>query len=564
MIRNEIQKIIQRAIKSRWDVDLDLEKIRIDYPPTEFGDYSTNVALVVAKKLGQKPMEIAKELTGHILGEEQEIITAFVEGINLKVAEPGFLNFFVGADTLLKELKFILEDGKNYGDSDIGEKKKIQVEFISANPTGPLTLGNGRGGFYGDVLGNVLQKAGFDIEREYYINDVGGQIEALGHSVLGDERAVYKGRNIEEVRAELDSRLRGNDKNDDGNDKESSAEEIGKEAARIVLEEMIKPAIEEKMRIKFDNWFSEESLYERGKVDKILDFLKGKNFAYEKDGALWFKSTEFGDDKDRVLIKADGEKTYLASDIAYLKNKFERGFDKLIYVWGADHHGYVSRLKAAAKALGYDPDNMKIIIMQLVRLMSGGREIKMSKRAGTYVTVDELLDEVGLDAARFFFLMHSPDAHMNFDLDLAKEQSEKNPVYYVQYAHARICSIFKKYGAEFDGKNVKLELLDHESEMKLIKQLIKFPEIIEDTAKDYQVHRLPHYALDLVRTFHKFYEDCRVLAPSVAEGLAPSAVEGIDEKTPDLTQARLSLVRATQIVLKNALDLIGISAPEKM
>ncbi len=532
MIRNEIKKLIQKAIKAHLDVDLELGEIKIDYPINEFGDYSTNVAMKLAKTANGNPMEAAEEIANEILKQVQDDM--FRE---IKIVKPGFINFYLKQEYLQKQISVILEEKENFGNLDIGKNKKAQVEFISANPTGPLTLGNGRGGFYGDVLANILKKAGFNVEREYYINDVGEQVKKLGHSVIGDELAVYKGEYINEIKKSLSTSLCKRE--------ELVVEEIGREAAKNVLGEMIKPTIEEKMQIKFDKYFSESELHPQ-KVDEVINYLKGKNLAYEKEDALWFRSARFGDNKDRVLVKADGEKTYLASDIAYLKNKFERGFDNLIYIWGADHHGYICRLKSAAKALGYNPDNIEIVIMQLVRLMSGGKEVKMSKRAGTYVTIDELLEEVGLDAARFFFLMYSPDAHMNFDLDLAKEHSQKNPVYYVQYAHARICSILSKSDANYANDTNVLKLLNHEAELKLLKQLIKFSEII--IAKDYQVHRLSHYALDLVRVFHKFYEECRV----------------IDEKNPALTEARLGLVRATQIVLKNSLGLMGISAPEKM
>ncbi|MDD5590178.1 MAG: arginine--tRNA ligase, partial [Candidatus Portnoybacteria bacterium] len=454
-----------------------------------------------------------------------------------EVAAPGFVNFFLSASRLQKETAMILGQKENYGSLDIGQKKKVQVEFISANPTGPLTLGNGRGGFMGDVLANILAKSGFEVEREYYVNDAGLQVGKLGHSIKKDELAEYKGKYIDAL-----SYLAKN------------ADEItviGKAAADVILETMIKPTVEKGMKIKFDLWFRESELYKIDEntkirqVDKIINFLKEKKLAYEKEGALWFKSTEFGDDKDRVLIKTDGEKTYLASDVAYLKNKSERGFEKLIYFWGADHHGYVQRYKAAGQALGFDSENIEIIIVQLVRLMKEGKEVRMSKRAGNYVTLDELIEEVGLDAARFFFLMHSAETHMDFDLDLAKEKSEKNPVYYVQYAHARISSIFRKAGQE-PGND--FGLLKETAELNLIKQIARLPEIVEDSAKDYQVQRLPQFALDLVRSFHKFYEECRV----------------IDEKNPELTAGRLGLIKAVQIVLKNTLDLMGISAPEKM
>jgi len=535
MIRAEIKKLIQEAIRSHWDVDLELAEIKIDYPPEGFGDYSTNAAMSLAKIAKSNPLEIAEDIASEILKQVQDGM--FIE---IKVVKPGFINFYLAPEFIRQAIVDINKEKDNFGNLDIGKEKKVQVEFISANPTGPLTLGNGRGGFYGDVLANILAKAGFNIEREYYVNDVGEQIKKLGHSVIGDDQAVYKGEYIDKLLRKLDSRLRENDN--------LNTESVGKEAVKIIMEEMIKPTIEGKMEIKFDNYFNENSLYESGEVEKIIDYLKEKNLTERKEDALWFKATQFGDDKDRVLVKADGEKTYLASDVAYLKNKFERGFDKLIYIWGADHHGYVSRLKAAAKALEYNPDDVEIIIMQLVRLISKGKEVRMSKREGTYVEIEKLIDEVGLDVARFFFLMYSPGAHMNFDLDLAKERSQKNPVYYVQYAYARICSILDKSKNEREKTGKNLGLLNHDSELKLIKQLIKFPEVIEDIAHDYQVHSLSHYALDLVKIFHKFYESCRV----------------IDEKNPDLTQARLFLVEVTKIVLKNTLDLMGIFAPEKM
>ena len=565
MIRDEIRKLIQQAVKSHWDIDLELDKIKIDYPPEGFGDYSTNVAMFLAKEAKSNPVETAEEIADEMTkslrgtrGASDEAIStgsprssrkagfARDDGITLfeaiKVVKPGFINFYLAKKYLQEQVNTILREQDKFGAVEVGSRQKVQVEFISANPTGPLTLGNGRGGFYGDVLANVLTKAGFDVEREYYINDVGEQIKKLGHSVLDDEQAVYKGKYIEDTATKVVHFEGGQRPN---------IIDVGTASAKIIMGDIIKPTIGKRMKIKFDVWFRESELYEKSEVDKILDYLKEKNLAYEQDGALWFKSTQFGDDKDRVLVKADNEKTYLASDIAYLKNKFERGFSKLIYIWGADHHGYLGRLKAAVSALGYKPEDIQIIVMQLVRLISKGKEIRMSKRAGTYVTLDELLDEIPLDVARFFFLMYSPDSHLNFDLDLAKEQSQKNPVYYVQYAYARICSIFKKYNAnelKVDANDTKLNMLESENELSLIRKLMIFPEIVEDVVRDYQVHRLPNYALDLVRRFHKFYEKCRV----------------IDEKAPELTQARLALVKATQIVLKSVLDLMGISAPEKM
>ena len=512
MIRQEIIKLIQKATA------VSPEKIRVARSEEgNFGDYSTNIAMQLKKP--------ANEIAGKLKSDLFE---------KIEVAGPGFINFFLSKGYLQKQIGTILKEKEKFGNLKIGKGKKVNVEFISANPTGPLTLGNGRGGFCGDVLANILAKAGYGVKREYYINDVGEQIRKLGHSVLGDAEAVYKGHYIEELRM----RLTGASADE--------AEKVGERAAKVILEKMIRPTVK-KIKIKFDTWFSEKSLYQKKEVDRILDFLKKKKLTYESEGALWFKSTQFGDDKDRVLVKADGEKTYLTSDVAYLKNKFARGFQKLIFFWGADHYGYVSRIKAAAEALGYKKEQIDIIIMQLVRLIQEGKEARMSKRTGTYVTLDELINEVGLDVSRFFFVSRAADSHLNFDLNLAKEQSEKNPVYYVQYAHARICSILKKSKAKLFEAELRTDLLAYPAELKLIKQLMIFPEIIEDTAKDYQVQRLPQYAVDLATVFHQFYRDCRVI--------------GEDK---NLTQARLALVSTTQIVLKNTLSLMGISAPEKM
>lgn len=546
-MREKIVKLIESSIKA-LQKEKKLPKFRIPeisvehnkFPRNEYhGDYSTNIILQIAKIIKRKPMEIAKDFMIQLY----KYPIAKSDFDEIEPAKPGFINFFISKEYLQKQVGEILKQGDKFGGLKIGESKKVQVEFISANPTGPLTLGNGRGGFCGDVLANILEKAGFKVSREYYINDVGEQIRKLGHSIIGDSEAVYKGKYIEELKKKI---------------KGKNPDEVGEKVAGIILKEMIKPAVK-KMGIKFDNWFSEKSLYKNKEVDKILNWLKNKKLAYKKEGALWFKSTKFGDDKDRVLVKADGETTYFASDIAYLKNKFERGFNHLIYFWGADHYGYIKRMEAAAKALGYKKEQVDFIVMQLVRLFEKGKQVRMSKRTGTYVTLDELINEVGLDVARFFFLTRSSGTHLNFDLDLAKEQSEKNPVYYVQYAHARICSILgriKNYEATLRGvrlkasrriKNPKVQLLEHPSELALIKQLIRFPEVIEDTAKDYQVQRLPNYALDLVTAFHKFYEDCRVIS-----------------EDKEKTQARLALVQAAKVVLKNTLDLMGISAPEKM
>ncbi len=515
-MKEEIKKIIQSAVGG------DTPEFSIEVSDDKsHGDYSTNVALVLAKTLGKNPQDVAEEIRNKI---KSNLFS------KIEIAGPGFINFFISEKYLQDQIKIVLKQKNKFGDLKIGKGKKVNVEFISANPTGPLTLGNGRGGFGGDVLSNVLTKAGYKVSREYYINDTGNQINKLGHSVLKDAEAVYKGEYIDV----LNKAIKGKD-----------VGEVGGKAGKIILEKMIKPSVK-KMGIRFDKWFSEKSLYKGKEVDEVIIELKKKGFIYESEGALWFKSKDFGDDKDRVLVRADGIKTYFASDIAYLRNKFERGFERLIIFLGADHYGYVARIKAACDALGYKKEDIDAIVLQLVRLFENGKEVRMSKRSGIYVTIDELIDEVGLDAVRFFFLQRSLNTHFNFDMDLAKEKSDKNPVFKVQYAYARINSIFAKVQSK-NPKTKNLELLREESELQLIKQILRFSEIIEDASKDYQLQRVPQYALDLADSFHKFYEKCKVISE--------------DKK---LTDARLSLILATKIVLENVLELMGVSAPEKM
>lgn len=489
MVRNEIKKIIEKAIKSSR-----ISKVLVEQQKLH-GDYSTNVAMIIAKQEKKNPQEVAKKLIKKIEGNKMFD--------KVEIAGPGFINFFLSQEYLQKQVADILKKKEKYGSSNIGKKQKINIEFISANPTGPLTLGNGRGGFGGDVLSNVLQAVGYNITREFYINDRGKQIEDL-------KKGLYQG----ETR---------------------TASQIQKENQKLITK---------KLKIKFDVWFSEKSLYKNKEVDRVLAFLKEKRLTYQKEGALWFRSTKFGDDKDRVLIKEDGEKTYFASDIAYLKNKFDRGFKKLIFLLGADHYGYLDRMKGVAQALGYDKDQLHFIFFQLVRLLDGQKEVKMSKRAGTFITVDKLINEVGLDVARFFFLQRGANTHLNFDLKLAKQKSQDNPVYYIQYAYARISSILKK-AKNKPSKDFKL--LSEDLELDLIKQLLRLEEIVEDTANDYQVQRIPQYAIELAESFHRFYQEIKVITG--------------DKK---MTQARLALMLAVKIVLKNTLDLMGISAPKKM
>jgi len=512
MIREEIKNLVEKAVKDLYKIDV---PVRVERPQdSAFGDYSTNIAMILKKD----PQEVANSIKSPIL-----------EKIEVK---NGFINFFLSKEYLQQKIKEILKKKEKFGELKIGKGQKVNVEFISANPTGELHLGHGRGAFFGDAISNVLEKAGYKVDREYYINDAKNstQIKELGKTAL--ERGVtYLNDCLRSQIAKLEPKLKK--MADEGEAGYLLAQEIHKD---------IKNFIEKKLKINFDNWVSEEDLYRNNKVDKIYNWLKNKNLTYKKEETEWLKTSNFGDNKDWVIVRETGEPTYLLSDIAYHKDKFDRGFDKIINIWGADHQGHVGKIKAAAKILNYKGD-LDILISQVVRLKGG----KISKREGRIVTLKWLMDEVGLDAARFFYLMKTLDTQMEFDVGLAKARSQKSPVYYVQYAHARICSILKKMDTRYKIQGARYELLNHPSELELIKQLIRLPEIIEDTAKSYQVQRLPQYAIDLATVFHQFYRDCRVISD--------------DEK---LTQSRLSLILATKTVLKNTLDLMGISAPEKM
>jgi arginyl-tRNA synthetase len=523
---NELQK------SGRFD-GFAMPKIAVSKPKEKLhGDYSISVAMEIGKKENQNPMEIAEAIK-----EQLALQPDLFEYFDLiEVMTPGFINFYLSKKYLWQVAEEVIEQGDKFGNLDIGKKQKVQVEFISANPTGPLTVGNGRGGPYGDVLANVLTKAGYKTEKAYYVNDYGQQILALGHSVLKDADAKYTGDYIDEMTKTLAPKI-------------SDPYKLGKEAAKIVLEN-IKATIE-KLNIRFDEWFSETKLYDNGEVDKAVEFLKRKDFIYELDGAQWFKATQFGDERDRVLVKTDGTNTYLAGDIAYHKHKFEKQkFDKVINVWGADHFGDVAGLMAGVEAIGHK-GKLQVVLLQFVTVVKDGKPVKMSKRLGTAIAMDDLLDELPADVIRFFFLQKSANTHLNFDMDLAKEQSDKNPVFYVQYAYARIASILRSASANRRmaiAKQIKgVELLVHPAEFNLIKQIGRLTEVVEDTAEDYQVHRLTQYALDLATAFHQFYNECHVL---------------VDDE--NLKQARLGLLTATQIALKNTLDILGISAPDKM
>lgn len=531
MVKEKIVDLLKKALPK--------EKIEVEIPEKRFGDYATQIALKLAKKEKRSPVSLAKEIAKKIPK------TDFLEKI--EIAPSGFINFYLKKDWLVKRVGEIIKEGENYGKSQIGKGKNFQVEFLSANPTGPLTLGNGRGGFFGQSLSNVLEKAGYKVQREYYVNDApydNRQIEILGKSIKIQKAKVktknleelYRGKYIKEVAKNFSQKEI--EKLTDG--------EIGAKAAKILMEKEIKPSLK-RLGIKFDNFFSESSLYKSKAVQKAIKELEKKGLIYEKEGALWFKSRKFSDEKDRVLRKADGSFTYFSADIAYHLDKFKkRRFDYVIDIWGADHFGYLKRMEGAMKAFGFS-DRLKILISQLVRLKRGKKELRMSKRKGIFVTLEDLVKEIGLDATRYFFLTKALETHLDIDLKLAKKESKENPVYYIQYAYARIQSILRK--SKINRKlKPNLKLLKEPEELELIKELIKFPELVEEISQNFQVQKLPFYAQELARYFHNFYERCRVL----------------DSKNPQISSARFALVLATQVVLKNTLNLMGIRAPERM
>jgi arginyl-tRNA synthetase len=474
--------------------------------------------------------------------------TEIVEEIS--IAGPGFINLKLKNDWLYKNLNLIKELGDDYGRVEAGQGKKVQVEFVSANPTGPLHVGHSRGAVVGDVTAAILAAAGYDVEREYYINDAGNQMDILAEStllryqeLLGEDielpENIYAGAYVKEIAAELKAEY--------GADLKTKAETEQLEICREYAYQKMLKNIERDLAefgIEFDNWFSERTLHP-DKIQQAIASLREKGYIYEQEEALWFKSTEFGDDKDRVVIKSDGSATYLAADIAYHLDKLERGFDKLINVWGADHHGYIPRMQAVIEAFGYDRETLEVIVVQMVTLLRNGKKMPMSKRAGSFVTMRDVNQEVGTDAARYYYIMRSTDSHLDFDLELAKEQSSSNPVYYVQYAHARIHSILDN--ADLTASADNLDLLVDPAEIDLLKMLARLPEEVTLSAESRQPHHLTTYAYDLATAFHSFYNNCRV---------------NTDDQ--NLAQARLYLVDAARQVLKNVLTLLGISAPEKM
>lgn len=517
----------------------------------QLGDLATNLAMLLTKQCKKAPRDIATTIL-----ENLEISDTWIA--ESEIAGPGFINFKLDSRWLNDVIPEVLAQHDSYGSVNLGQGQKVQIEFVSANPTGLLHMGNARGAALGDSLASLLSMAGYEVSREFYINDAGNQIlnfalslearylQLLGHDVLFPE-AGYHGQDlIDTVKGIIEK---------EGDRFATLAEEVRRESlVRQALAEKlqdIKTTLED-FGVCYDVWFSEQTLHDSGYVRDTTGELQQKDYIYENEGALWLRSTLLGEEKDEVIIRSNGMPTYFAADIAYHRDKFQRGFDKVINIWGADHHGHVARMKGAMQALGYDPNRLQIILMQLVRLIQDGEIVKMSKRSGQYITLRELMDEVGKDAARFYFLLRDPDSTVEFDLDLAKSQSADNPVYYVQYAHARLCSIIRQakeqgFDTDIDPNNRQLSRLNSTEEMDLIKKIADLPGEIAIAAKMTEPHRLARYVLDLASLFHTFYNSQRVL---------------IDDA--DLRVARLGLIKATRQVLANVLGILGVSAPERM
>ncbi len=554
-IKSDIAELLRKAVAEAISRDLlpdtDSDDAAVEQPQSpEHGDFASSLPLKLARPMRMDPMTIAETVAGLIP----------VEGFLGKVsaAPPGFINFALNGRWLAQQVDVIRKSGPLYGNLDMGKGLRVQVEFVSVNPTGPLHVGHARGAVFGSTLADILTAAGYEVQKEYYVNDAGTQMDLFGRTLharylqaLGEQAQVpsdgYQGSYMvdlaEEVKAEHGDRFLHIDEG-----------EATAELTEIGLDKMLQAIREdlEKLRVEFDVWFSERSLFTDGQYERAMRLLEDRGFVVEREGARWFTSTELGDDKDNVLVRSTGAPTYFASDVAYHFGKFfERKFDRVIDVWGADHQGHVSRMHAVTEALGVPSEGLTLIISQMVSLKSGGQVMRVSKRTGELITLRELIAEVGPDACRFFFLSRSPESQMDFDIELARKESSENPVYYVQYAHARIASILRlaqEKGIEYeDGEPA---LLVHEAELALLRKMVILPELIETMARKLEPHHLAHYAMDLATAFHWFYQQCRVVSSRAEDAR--------------LTKARLKLVEAAKIVLARCLGLMSMSAPEEM
>ncbi len=581
-MKKQIQELISQSLKSLESKEIiptcEQTNITVENSrDSSHGDFATNIAMVLAKLAKTNPRQLAENIIANL--PETDLLE------KTEIAGPGFINFFLKQNTFQSIIIEILEKGDHYGDSTIGNKTPTLIEFVSANPTGPLHIGHGRGAAYGAVVANLLKKAGYDVTCEYYINDAGRQMDILAVSVwlrylqLNDKNIpfpdnAYQGDYINDIASSLlDTHANKFDvsvedllplfNEEDAELKIDSlikycTEKLGEENYRIVFDEGLNTILSiikndlNGFGIEFNNWFSERSLVDNGTVRKCIDILTTNDWVYEKDGAQWFRSSKLGDEKDRVLIRENGQATYFASDIAYHLSKVERGFEKIIDIWGADHHGYIARVKASMQALGLNSEKLEILLVQFATLYRGKEKLQMSTRSGQFITLKELQDEVGKDATRFFYIMRKSEQHLDFDMELAKSQSNDNPVYYIQYAHARICSVFRQMpdkGYTYNQVNAltDLSVLIEPQEIKLLSALARYPEVIENAAQSFEPHQLVYYLKDLANDFHSYYNTSQFL---------------IDNE--EIRNARLVLIVATKQVIKNGLSLLGVSSPEEM
>jgi len=555
-ITEQIREIVNESVKgciNKGVLNIDsIPEIQVETPrEREHGDFSTNISMVLAKQAKKNPVAIARDIV-----ENADYEGTYVE--SMEIAGPGFINFKLNNLWLYKTVEIIHNQKENYGRVDVGKGKKAMVEFVSANPTGPMHMGNARGAALGDSLAAVLEAAGYEVTREFYINDAGNQIEKFGKSLearylqlFGQKAEVPEGGYQGEDLIDLMKELKEKDGDKHLQLESSKRQELFTEYALKKNLDKIKTDLSD-FGVEFDVWFSEQSLYDNQEIQKTIDYLTEQGHTHQQEGAIWFKASEFGMEKDEVLVRSNGIPTYFAGDIAYHRNKFiTRGYDWVINIWGADHHGHVARMKGGVAALGINPDKLDVMIMQLVRLLRNGEVVRMSKRRGQAITLSDLIEEVGKDAARFFFNLRAADTHLDFDLDLAVEKSSENPVFYVQYAHARICSILNQIVQEgiqvptIDGIN--LTLLKEDAELDLMRKLAELPEEITRAAMTIEPTRITRYVLEVASLFHVFYNTCRVMT---------------DDES--LMMARIALIEATRTVIANVLDLLSISAPERM
>ena len=555
LIIEAIRELVVEAIEAaRKDGGLQIEtmpEIQVEHPGNpQHGDFACNLPLRLARATRVNPLELAHILVRH-LPESPPVE-------RVEAVAPGFINFYLKDEWLQDQVDMVRQAGPEFGNLDLGRNQRIMVEFVSVNPTGPAHVGHTRGAVLGSALANILGAAGYQVTREYYVNDAGSQMEVFYRSVLaryreglGQDAAMpangYMGEYVTSLAQEI-AEAEGNRFLDE--DQERALRDIGdlsrEKMVRLIREDLSSIGVE------FDNWFSERSLYQQGEYDEALRVLREKDYLSQREGALWFDSTLLGDDKDNVVVRSSGEPTYFASDIAYHYNKFiGRGYDSVVNIWGADHQGHVPRMKSAVAALGIEPDRLTILISQMVTLKRGAELVRASKRTGDFVTLRELADEVGRDACRFFFLARAASTQMEFDLELAKQESSENPVYYVQYAHARNAGILNlARSRNIDWSHGDVRLLREPSELALIRVMVRLPELVEQMAKTLEPHHLPHYTMELATAFHWFYENCRVISAHAEDG--------------ETTLARLKLVESAQIVFRRSLELMGMTAPERM